>query len=338
MTVRAAIIGCGHVAGGYDEANPAKGCYTHAGAYRRCPEVELVAAADPNPVRRAAFGRSWDVPHLYPEAAALLRHHEVEIVSVCVPDALHEAVISEVLRTRPPKVIFAEKPLALTSQAASGLLRAASRSGGRLIVNNQRRWEPGHQRVRSLIRDGGIGDVVAVTALYVKGLYHLGCTVVDTIRFLVAEIRAVRVIGEAQEASVPGDPSVDAVLYLEHGATAVMLGADRRGTRYFVFELDILGTTGRVRITDNGGRITVFRVHGDPHDPDAADLREAVAEAIPSDMGAAIPNGVRQIVRFAAGAGGCLDSDAEEAYRDLCVLDAIAASRARHGARVEVTG
>ena len=87
MKIRAAIIGCGHIAGGYDEAKTNGGCYTHAGAYRLCPEVDLVTAVDPNSDRLTAFGKYWGVMHLYANTMELLRHYQVEIVSVCVPEA-----------------------------------------------------------------------------------------------------------------------------------------------------------------------------------------------------------------------------------------------------------
>ena len=266
MKIQAAIIGCGRAAGGYDRAGLSGGCYSHAGAYRLCPDVELVAAVDPDPSQLAEFGKSWNVAHLYADTDDLLRKHPVQIVSVCAPDAFHESIVSRILEIRPPKVIFAEKPLALGSRAAKTLWASSTAAKSRIVINHQRRWEPGHQRARDLIRSGGIGQVVTATALYVKGLYHIGCTAVDTLRFLIGEIDSVRAVGEAQEAAVPGDPSVDAILYLKNGATAVLLGADRMGYRYSVFELDILGTTGRIRISENGQCIRVFRAGPDPRE------------------------------------------------------------------------
>ena len=292
MRVRAAVIGCGGIAGRYDEEKTAAGCYTHAGAYRLHPEVELVAAADPDPARRAAFGRRWGVRHVYADARDLLAQHPVEIVSVCVPDALHEEVIGQVLAARPPKVIFAEKPLALGRHGARKLLDEAAALGVRIVLNNQRRWEAGHRQVRDLIRAGTIGQVVTVTAFYVKGLYHIGCTAIDTIRFLVGEVETVQALGGEHRASIPGDPSVDAALYLGNGATAAMLGVDRYGYRYSLFELDILATEGRVRLVGNGDRILVSRVRPYAHYPGFGELHEAPDRAIPAPLcagGVALP-------------------------------------------------
>jgi len=334
--ISAAIIGCGNIASGYDEAKKDGGCYTHAGAYQRHPDIELVAAADPDPVRRAAFGRQWHVTHLYPDADTLLRGHVLDVVSVCVPDALHETVIARLLGVNRPKVIFAEKPLVLGRKAARRLLDSSRSLGTRVILNSQRRWEPGHRRVREMIRAGEIGQVTTVTAFYVKGLYHIGCTMVNTIRFLVSEVEAVQALEGSHHATLPGDPSVDAALYLRNGATATMLGVDRYGYRYSLFELDILGTCGRIRLLDNGDRIVRARVQEYAHYPGFMELRESSAELIPSNMGAAIPAGMEDIVACARGEQVALENDGEQGYYDLCVLDAIASSKARGGVRVPV--
>lgn len=336
MRIRAAILGCGNIAGGYDEVKRDGGCYTHAGAYRRCPEIELVAAADPDLARREAFGRHWDIPSLYADAATLLRQHEVDLVSVCVPDAVHEDIMTQVLAMQRPKVIFAEKPLALKRDAARWLLDRAKAVGTRVVVNHQRRWEPGHQQVRAMVQSGTIGQIVAVTAFYVKGLYHIGSTVIDTIRFLVSDVEAVQALESHHDETLPGDPSVDAVLYLRNRSVATMLGADRYGYRYSLFELDILGTAGRIRLLDNGDRIVVSRVQDYRHYPGFLELRELPGDAIPTDMGSAIPNGARDIVAFVRGERALSENDGEEGYRDLCVVDAVAASKAQGGARIPV--
>ncbi len=335
-SIQAAIVGCGDIAGRYDELKKDAGCYTHAGAYRSIPEIDLVAAVDPDPARLAAFGRHWGVPHLYTDVKQLLDRHALDLVSVCVPDALHEEIINIVLATRPPKVIFAEKPLTLSAEAARGVLDRARVAGTRIIVNNQRRSETGHRRVRAMIREGGIGQVVGVTALYVKGLYHVGTTVIDTIRFLVGEAVAVQALAGDHAASVAGDPSADAALYLENGATAVLLGADRYGYRYSLFEIDVLGTDGRIRLTENGDRIQMSEVKEYAHYPGFRELREAGGGAVPANMGAAIPAGVRQIVGFLRGSPAQLENDGEEAYRDLRIIDTIARSWQQGGRRLPV--
>ena len=330
MSIRAAIIGCGDIAGRYDEIKNDSGCYTHAGAYSSTDKIEITAAADPDANRLSAFGEFWKVPNLYADVIDLLRNQPVDLVSVCVPDALHEEVINQVLSTQPPRIIFAEKPLALSSRAARRLLDRAHGVGTRIVLNNQRRWEQGHLRARSLIQNGEIGEVATVTAYYVKGLYHIGCTAVDTIRFLVSEVDRVQALEGDPEAASSRDASLDAALYLDSGATGVILGLDRYGYRYSLFEIDILGTTGRIRIVENGDRILWFGIKEYSHYPGFLELREACEHEISCDMGSAIANGVYRILEILTNPHDTSDSDGEEGYRDLCVLDAIVSSKAQN--------
>src|ERR1051325_6427630 len=71
---RAAIVGCGDIAGGYDErSTDSSGVFTHAGAYRRLADHALLAAcAEPDSARRAAFQRAWSVPEAFDGLDALL--------------------------------------------------------------------------------------------------------------------------------------------------------------------------------------------------------------------------------------------------------------------------
>lgn len=333
--VKAAVIGCGNIAGRYDELGKRPGCYTHAGAYGLAG-VDIVAAADPNPDRRSAFARNWQVPHVYADHRDLLARHRVDVVSVCVPDLLHEEIIGEVLAVMRPPVVFAEKPLARDRRGARALLDRAKDVGTRIVVNNQRRWESGHRRAAALIREGGVGDVVTVTALYVRGLYHIGSTAVDTVRFLITEVDAVQALHGKHVASVPDDPSVDAALYLSNGATTFMAGVDRLGCHYSLFELDVLGTAGRVRLVENGDRILLSRAQEYSRYPGFTELRETADQHIVADMGSAIPNAIREIVDWIQGRGRLEVDTGEEAYRDLCVLDAIAISRAEGCVRIKV--
>ena len=59
--LRSAIIGCGRIAGGYDQMVPTEWSATHAGAYRLCPETELVAVADSDPETLKDFQEKWHV-------------------------------------------------------------------------------------------------------------------------------------------------------------------------------------------------------------------------------------------------------------------------------------
>ena len=86
--------------------------FSHAGAYQRSPRTQLVAASDPNPERRASFGRRRGVPsdHLYADHREMLARERPDVVSVCVPTRHHAAVALDVAAH--PGVKACNRPIA----------------------------------------------------------------------------------------------------------------------------------------------------------------------------------------------------------------------------------
>ena len=57
------IVGCGKIAGGFDEGRPVGDSpLTHAGAYIRDGRFNIVACVEPDDNRRSEFMAAWDVP------------------------------------------------------------------------------------------------------------------------------------------------------------------------------------------------------------------------------------------------------------------------------------
>ena len=64
----ALIVGCGNIAGGYDE----RGTYpdailTHAGAYKSHGGFQITACIEPDEERRKTFMKTWDVEYGFPD-------------------------------------------------------------------------------------------------------------------------------------------------------------------------------------------------------------------------------------------------------------------------------
>ena len=72
MTLRAAILGCGRIAGLFDRPGKTGEVRTHASAYWAHEDTKLVAVADPDRVRAREFSRRWGRPSVYADARELL--------------------------------------------------------------------------------------------------------------------------------------------------------------------------------------------------------------------------------------------------------------------------
>lgn len=186
-TYRAAIIGCGPRA------------QHHAEALRLLPEVEIVAAADPQADRRAAFCAKWEIPHAYPTAAALLGEQRPDLVTIAtLPDPHRELV--EACAAAGVPFINVEKPIAYRLADLDGMLAACAASGSLLTVNQQMRFMEQFLAVRELVRSGRLGEVRFLRAGSKGHLTEQGPHVMDQMLFMNDESPAEWVMAQADGA------------------------------------------------------------------------------------------------------------------------------------------
>ncbi len=273
--LRAAVIGCGKI-GSQLALDPllADDVFTHAAAYEACPDTELVALCDTDGARLSAAGSHWNVAALHTNTSFLMAAEAPDIVSICTPTPSHAGVLREILSApRLPKAVLCEKPLALTLAESYAMETAASEKGVVLATVFMRRYATNLRALRDFIRRGEIGDIQAVSGLYMKGTFHSGTHWFDLLRFLAGEVawvEALDLLGEEGE-----DPTLDILLSLQSGALATLRACDHR--HYTIFEMDILGTSGRVRITDSGHQIDLFRPRPSPRYSGYTELAPASA-------------------------------------------------------------
>lgn len=257
--IKAAIIGCGDIAGGYDEKSNDKGTYSHAGAYQACG-VPIIAAMDVRTQRLRKFATFWEVPNIFHDLSDLLSYNQYDFISVCTPDDTHYPIIKEVLLKRPPKIIWAEKPLAVKPNEAKELVEIAQKKKVGLRVTYHRRWEPEHKKLKLFIEKGKLGKITSAVGYYVKGLIHVGTTVIDTLRFLIGEVKQSWSLPSQNKGPFPDSPSTGLIMQFENGCQALVQGIDGDQYTYSLFELDIIGTHGRIRILDNGDVFEVYEL------------------------------------------------------------------------------
>jgi predicted dehydrogenase len=258
---RAAVIGCGWIGAGVADDPRAVGIQAHAAAYRASPDTLLAGVCDTDPARAAHAAQRFGLPRGHTELAALLAEVRPQIVSVCTPDASHAAVVREVLGCAELRAIVVEKPLAQELAQAREVVELARRRGVTLAVNYTRRFAPSHVQARRRIAAGEIGRVVAVNGLYTKGVLHNGSHWFDLARWLVGDI--VRVQAWPAGAAAAADPTCHVRVGFAHGQSGFLTGLDE--AHFTAFELDCIGSAGRLRISDSGMRLDWYGVGDSPY-------------------------------------------------------------------------
>lgn len=249
---RAAVIGCGRIGSLVADSREALGVYSHAEAYAVCPSTELVAVGDRDLEKAKQCAQRWHVPQSFDSAGELFDVVAPEIVSICTPNETHFDIGMAALGIPGIKALLMEKPLALEPEQAVALALRAEERGVLLAVNYSRRYSAGFGTLRDRIRAGFLGRIQTVNGFYTKGVIHNGTHWFDLARFLLGEVKRVWGFGQCVES----DSELHARLEFASGAAGYLHSCD--GEAYAIFEMDIVGTHGRVRIVDLGHEMEVF--------------------------------------------------------------------------------
>lgn len=186
---RAGLIGCGRIGYGFDLDPKRTGVWTHAGAYYAEDAVDFVGVCDTDTAKRQECAERFETrPY---EALETLLDEDLDVVSVAVPETLHESVVERVLaHPKPPRIIWMEKPFTGKHATANRLCERARERGVHIHVNYLRRW---CDLFRELQR---YPDVLAVTVYYARGVLNTGSHFVDLILGLYGNPQTVHVISE----------------------------------------------------------------------------------------------------------------------------------------------
>ncbi len=258
------MVGCGAIGAGSSTNEKTVGTLSHAEAYAKSLRTELVGVFDPSALARDTAKSAWGLPTSYSDLKMMLKATEAEVVSICGPDETHEEAIRISLEHSSVRAILAEKPLALSPDAAQKIVTACDAAGVLLTVNYSRRFCPAFIRLKESIATGGLGKIQAINGFYTKGLVHNGTHWIDLLRYLIGEVRSVRGFRGAPDGA--WGASLHGILELvEPNVTAALMAADADALT--IFEMQIVGSKACVRIADSGHLIKHYPIEDNPHYP-----------------------------------------------------------------------
>ncbi len=145
---RAAIIGCGRIAG------------LHAEGYLAEPRCEVVALVDVDEPKARAFAEEHGLgaATVYTDYRKMLEGESPDIVSVCLWPELHGPVSVECAQAS-VKAVHCEKPVAPSWGESVELATAFQEAGTQLTFNHQRRFTPGIVKAKEMLDEGRFGTL-----------------------------------------------------------------------------------------------------------------------------------------------------------------------------------
>jgi len=247
--IKALLIGCGKIAGGSEDQR-----ITHGGVYRSMKGVELVACLDKdiNVSRKYASKYNCSVEIDLEKA---LNIYTPDVVSVCTPDHTHfEITQSILLSSKPPKVVFLEKPACSTEIELKKLISLSKSKQIDIVVNHSRRFDVHHNALRKKIIDGEFGILREIHATYYGGWQHNGVHLVDTLSYLFDSNIEVLSINNILPTLNQNDPTLElSAKFQSVQGRLLFFGFNEQD--YQMFDLDIRFDRYRLRIENFGERI-----------------------------------------------------------------------------------
>jgi len=136
------------------------GAQSHLPALQALPDIELAAICTAHEETARASADKFGVALAYHHHQDLLANPDIDVVAVVVRVPVHYDITRDVIDAG--KHVYTEWPLVRTAAEAQQLVDAAKAKGVKTMVGLQRRASPPHIRLKELVAEGYVGEVLSV--------------------------------------------------------------------------------------------------------------------------------------------------------------------------------
>lgn len=268
-----AVFGCGGVSTG------------HFAAYAANSKARLVAAIDVRRELAESAAKRWDVPHWYTSVEEALANPDIQIADLCLPHHLHAPIAIQAANAG--KHVFVEKPIANTLEEADAMIAACRKNGVRLMVDQTKRYQNRHRKIKELLDAGFVGDPILVKSGYLQDITYawqhmepkrretywkhdgvisgIGIHSLDLLRWLIGDVVEVQAISSTSpliEEHRQTEDSGVVLLRFENGCigeatVSYVLKDPQMAANWDLMPLQIYGRIGSIQM-DAHDRITVI--------------------------------------------------------------------------------
>lgn len=240
----------------------------------RSPNLTLVSCFDVNEEAMNTVARQYGADAA-PDYDTLIRDENLDAVALVTPNHLHLEQVEKAAKNG--KHVFLEKPIANTVLEGKEIIQIMRDAACILSVGHNTRRKPTFRKVKKLLDNNVIGNVVGVEANLSRPaglqeglpawkadaktcpllpMMQLGIHFVDTIRYLIDPVKSVSCI--AGRVAMTGNvyDSSAALLHLSSGIPAVLSSYYVSPETYF---MKIYGTSGIIHCTNEHLRVDVTK-------------------------------------------------------------------------------
>lgn len=130
---------------------------TQIPGFRDCMGAKIVAIASRNRNRAEVIAKEFGIEHVSPDWQELVRHPNVDLVSIVTPPATHMEITLAAIEQR--KAVLCEKPMALNGAEAAQMVAKAKAAGVLALIDHELRFLNSRRVMRGMLQTGAIGSV-----------------------------------------------------------------------------------------------------------------------------------------------------------------------------------
>jgi len=250
--LKSAIIGCGFIAGLYDDIKDKKNILTHAKAYLMHPNIELIAAVDTNEENLKKFQKKYKISYIFNTASEMLEKIKPDIISICSPSQTHDNYLNLISKYN-IKGIWCEKPFGLDYKKVKQNFKISINRN--IYINHFRRWSIGIEYIRNIINNKILGNLKRIIFYHSKGIMTNGSHAIDLLLFLIGVLPIKIKLIKIHKIDV-NDSVVDVLLDYQDFQVYIF---ENLNLDYSFFEMDIIFEKGRITTKNNGFDIYLYK-------------------------------------------------------------------------------
>ena len=263
------ILGCGLIS------------EMHADAIKQIDDAIIYGAFDSNEIAKNNFCKKHNV-QAFESIEEFIRCEEIDAICICLPSGLHYPMAMQCIENK--KHVVIEKPMALSSEQAENLIKAAEKQGVFVSVISQLRYTEAIREAKRILDSGKMGTVTLGNAImkywrseeYYQSsqwrgtwemdgggaLMNQGIHGIDLLQYLMGRVVSVSAYAKTLVHNIETEDTLTAVLEYENGAigtiqatTSVFPGYGRR--------IEIHGSNGSLVLCEDS--IEVCDVEGEEY-------------------------------------------------------------------------
>ena len=231
------------------------------------PEAEILALADINISAAKKLGERFSINSVSDDYKKVLANPEIDAVLICSPTDTHAKFIVEAAKAG--KHIFCEKPVDLDLKTIQNALDVVEKSGVKLMVGFNRRFDSNFKKIKQMVVEGKIGEphILKITSrdpapppisyISVSGGMFLDMTIhdFDMARFIVgSEVEEVFVAAGVmvdEKIGKAGDVDTAIITLKFENGTLGVIDNSRQAVYGYDQRVEIFGSEGMVKVDNN---------------------------------------------------------------------------------------